>query len=405
MKSGAVMRNVLRRVVQDRRTLVLIVLIPLFFVLLYGYSFSGRPVNLRVLIVNQDNGLASVKTAEVGRVTLSLDLAEAFVNGLDPEVFDIDFRDDPKAAQSEVPRDGIWAALVFPQNFSHAVTNEALRLTGERTVEYEGRSVRLLPSEGIEGPVAELTLDDHNPIVTAAVLQSFNQAFSDMLAGQQKALLPENLLRVDALYGGEISNLDYTAPGVIGFAMTLITIMLTSISIVRERMSGTLTRILIAPVRAWEVTLGYTMAFTLIALIQVGELFLVSALLFNIRFVGSLGLVALIVVLFAVALQGIATLLSTLARNEFQAMQFLLFILVPAIMMSGVFWPLEAMPPAIRPLALISPLTHANTALRGVMLAGEGLAGIGIEVGVLAGFAVVMLALGVVSMRRQGHSA
>ena len=55
MKSGAVMRNVLRRIVQDRRTLVLIALIPLFFVLLYGYSFSGRPLNLRVFIVNQDN--------------------------------------------------------------------------------------------------------------------------------------------------------------------------------------------------------------------------------------------------------------------------------------------------------------------------------------------------------------
>jgi ABC-2 type transport system permease protein len=199
--------------------------------------------------------------------------------------------------------------------------------------------------------------------------------------------------------------LDYTAPGIIGFAMTLITVMLTAISIVRERTGGTLTRLLIAPIRPWQVTTGYAMAFAGISLFQVGELFLVSALLFDVRIVGSPAAIALTVVLFAVGLQGIATLISTLARNEFQAVQFLLFLLIPSLMVSGVFWPLEVMPPGVRSLALVSPLTYANNALRGVMLKGQGIPEIALELAVLAAFAAVMFAFSIVSMRRQGRTA
>jgi len=405
VKSFVIATNILRRIGQDRRTLVLIAVLPLLFVLLYGYSFSGEPQNLKLTIVNQDNGLASVKTAELGRVTLSLFLAEAFIEQLNPVTFDIIFAADADAAIVGVGRGGVVAALVFPQYFSQQVTNEVLRRVGERTVSYEGRSVRLLPGEESQMPIATLRLDDSNPLLAPAILQALNAALSEMLSQQQAALEPENLLDVQLLYEGKIRTLDYTAPGIIGFAITLITVMLTAISIVRERTGGTLTRLLIAPVHAWEVSFGYTLAFTSVALLQVAELFLLSVLLFGIRFAGSPASVALVIILFTIALQGIATLLSTIAKNEFQAMQFVLFILIPSIMVSGVFWPLEMMPPTIRPLAYLSPLTYANSALRKLMLAAKGLSGVAFEVGVLAGFAVVMLVLGIVSMRRQAHSA
>jgi ABC-2 type transport system permease protein len=405
VKSLAVTRNILRRVVHDRRTLVLIALIPLFFVLLYGYSFSGKPRNMGVLIVNEDNGLASVRTAEVGRITLEVRLAEQFIRNLDREMFDVVLDFDADVSRARVGSDGVWAAVVFPQNFSHAVVNESLRAGGQRVVEYNGRTVRLLPPESVEGPVATLVIDDSNPVVTSALLLGFRDALARVLAGQQQAIVPEAVLQIEQVYGGEIRGLDYTAPGVIGFAMTLITIMLTVISIVRERTGGTLTRLLIAPIRPWQVTLGYTAAFAAIALFQVGELFLVSALLFGIRIAGSLGWIALVVVLYAIGLQGIATLLSTMARNEFQAMQFILFLLVPSLMISGVFWPLEAMPPGMRPLSLLSPLTYANTALRTIMLKGGGLSDVALELAVLAGFAALMLAFAIQSMRRQAYTA
>ncbi len=405
MKSFVVMRNVLRRVVRDVRTLALIIVLPLFFVLLYGSSFSGNFRNLSIVIVNEDNGLASVRTEEVGRITLSVRLADAFIEQLDRETFDVISSEDPEAAEASVTEPGIWAALVFPRNFSHAVVNEALRQGGQRTVDHEGRTVTLLPSDVEEGPSTTLFVDDSNPLVTDSILESFAAAFSGVLATQQAALTPEGLLDVRPIYGGEIRMLDFTAPGIIGFAMTLITVMLTAMSVVRERTSGTLTRILIAPIRPWEVTVGYTLAFSLIALLQAAELFLASAFLFDIRFVGNPAYVALIIVLFTIGLQGIATLISTASRNEAQAMQFVLFLLIPSIMVSGVFWPLEMMPATIRPLAYLSPLTYANTALRKVMLAGRGLGETTLEIAVLGAFAVAMLLLSILSMRRQAYTA
>jgi len=405
MKSLAVARNVLRRIAHDPRTLALIVILPLFFVLLYGNSFSGSYKDLTIVIANEDNGLASVRTAEVGRITLDVGLAQAFVDALDPQMFDIIVSDDPDVAVARVGRSGVWAVLVFPKSFSNTVVNEAVRASGERRVDLDGDTVTLLPSDPVDGPKTVLLLDDGNPLIANAIRSAFDAAFDQVLASQQSSLTVEGLLEVQALHEGEIRMLDFTAPGIIGFAMTLITVMLTAMSVVRERTSGTLTRILIAPISAWQVTIGYTFAFSVIGVLQAAELFLASILLFGIRFVGSPGVVALIIVLFTIGLQGIATLISTLAKNEAQAMQFVLFLLIPSLMVSGVFWPLETMPATIRPLSYVSPLTYANAGLRKVMLAGGGFGEITFELAVLGTFAVVMLLLSVLSMRRQAYTA
>jgi ABC-2 type transport system permease protein len=401
----AIVGNILRRITRDVRTLALIVILPLFFVLLYGHSFTGSYSGMKIVIVNQDNGLASIHTAELGRVTLELNLASLFMDVLDPETFEVIGASDSEAAQARVGQSGVRAALIFPISFSNAVANEAVRASGERRIQYEGTTVTLVPGDPIDGPQTQLFLDDGNPMVAGAILAELDAAMTAVLETQQTALTSEKLLQVQSLYDGEIRTLDFTAPGIIGFAMTLITVLLTAMAVVRERLSGTLTRVLIAPVGAWQVALAYTAAFTLIALLQAAELFVASFFLFGIRFVGSPLLVAWIVIVFAMGLQGIATLMSTLARNEAHAMQFVLFLVIPSIMLSGVFWPLEAMPSAIRPLSYAMPLTYANTALRRVMLTGSGLPDVRFELIVLGGIAVGALLLSIVSMRRQAYTA
>lgn len=404
MTSLAIARNVFRRILRDGRTLALIVILPLFFVLIYGNSFSGSYSDLQIAIVNEDNGLASVRTQELGRITLTVDLAEAFVEALDPNVFDIILVDDAEEALDRVG-DDVWATLVFPKSFSNAVVNEAIRVAGERKVTFEGSSVTIVPSELVTGSLTKLVIDDSNPLVGAAVLAAFHSAFAAVLETQQSSVTAESLLDTSRLYEGQIRMLDFTAPGIIGFAMTLITVMLTAMAVVRERTGGTLTRILIAPVSAWQVTAGYTLAFSLIALFQAAELFLVSLWLFDIRFVGDPGAVILVIVLFAVGLQGIATLISTVAKNEAQAMQYVLFLLIPSIMLSGVFWPLETMPSTMRAISYAIPLTYANAALRKIMLTGQGFGALAFELSVLGAIALVTLLLSILSMRRQAYTA
>jgi len=404
MTSLGIAFNVLRRILSDVRTMALIVVLPLFFVLLYGNSFSGTYSDLRVIVVNGDNGLVSVRTAEYGRITINADLGAAFTDALDPNTFTVETMEDSDAALAAVG-DGVWAAIVFPKSFSNAIVNEAVRVGGQQEMTIRGYTATLIPGNPIASPPTTLRIDDSNPLIASAVLEGLNTAFASVLQSQQSALVMESMLDVQPLHEGEIKMLDFTAPGIIGFAMTLITVMLTAMAVVRERTGGTLTRILIAPVSAWQVTIGYTLAFSLIALFQSAELFVASALLFDIRFVGDPGAVALIVVLFAIGLQGIATLISTLSKNEAQAMQFVLFLLIPSIMLSGVFWPLESMPASIRPFSYAIPLTFANSALRKTMLTGLGIQELGFELIVLGGIALGTLLLSVVFMRRQAYRA
>jgi ABC-2 type transport system permease protein len=94
-----------------------------------------------------------------------------------------------------------------------------------------------------------------------------------------------------------------------------------------------------------------------------------------------------------------------LAKNEAQAMQFVLFLLIPSIMLSGVFWPLETMSGTMRALSYAIPLTYANAALRKIMLTGHGIEALTFELSVLGAIAFVTLLLSVISMRRQAYTA
>jgi len=401
MRSLLVAGNVLRRVMHDRRTLLLILLTPLLFVLLYGYSFSGDPVELRLAVVNEDNGLASVRTAEIGRVTLEVGLVERFLAALPQGRFRVLQAASPEEATALVEEGEAWAAVSFPAGFSNAVVNEALRAGGVRTATVDGRTVRLLPSDAEVDAGLCLHVDDSNPLVSGAGLVALRSAVDAAVSEDGGGLDAQRIMDVRLLYDGEIRSLDYTAPGIIGFAITLISVMLTAVSIVRERTGGTLTRMLVAPVRSWEIVVGYAVAFSLVAGLQAAELLAVSWGVFGIRVAGGVGPVVLVLVLFVLGLQGLGTLLSMIARNEFQAMQLVLILLIPSIMLGGVFWPPETMPRVIRGIALVLPLTHANVALRRLMLAGRGLASVSLELAVLAGFAAAMLLAGTWAMRRQ----
>ncbi|MBI1729351.1 ABC-2 transporter permease [Candidatus Acetothermia bacterium] len=409
MKSWSISKNVFRRIRRDPRTLILVVLTPLFFILLYGISFSSTPKGLKLIVVNQDTGQASIRTEQVGRVNVPLNLGKKLIENLDHDVFTIVVRDDPDEARREVEMGEAWGALLLPPYFSNFLVSEALRRSGPREIDYNGQTINALPplppvNENNPPQPPTLILDNSNPVIAAGVYPAISKAFTGLIYEDESTLIDSSLMAIQPVYEKPITALDYTAPGVIGFAITLISIMLTSISIVRERTSGTLTRLLIAPVRAWEVSVGYMLAFLLIALFQAAELLLTSFYLFGIRFNGNPIWVFLIILIFSIGLQGVATLISTLAKNEFQAMQFILVILIPSIMLSGVFWPVETMPSSIQPIAWLNPLTHANAALRNVMLRGWDLSRIIPELSVLIGFAILMLILSIQSMKRQADT-
>jgi len=159
--------------------------------------------------------------------------------------------------------------------------------------------------------------------------------------------------------------IDSFAPAIMGMVVAFICTVLTLLSVVREKVDGTFARVWVSPVRRAEFILGYIVAFGLIALVQSVLVLSIGKGVFGIVINGSLGWAFAGVILFAIGSVGLGTLLSALAETESQAILFFPLVLLPSVLLSGMMWPLQAIPALLRPLSYIVPLTYSNRPLAG----------------------------------------
>ena len=406
-----VARNVFRRLRHDWLTVIMLGTIPLLFILLFGYAFSGTPTDIAVVIVNHDSGKITVNTKEFGTITVEKRLSDDLISGFGDHAFRARMVDDEKQAQDLVKRGRARGVIEIAPGFSQDLIDRVLSVKGEMAYSYHGQTVHLLPRGASErsAPALVLGVDRSNvptaDTIVATVRSSLNSLFLSYLAGMDTTLNWSDMMHTDDLYASGAGYMDYYSPGVIGFAVTVITSMLTLISLVREERNGVLERLLTFSIRPWELSMGYTLAFTIISLVQASEVILIAYFLFHTMFVGSLALMLLVIIVYTIGLQGLGTLLSGLARNEFQAVEYALLIILPGLILTEAFWPVEALSPALRPLVFLFPLTYLNRALRAIMLRGAGFSGIWVELSVLASYALLMLGLSVALMKRRGYAS
>lgn len=410
MKTFAIAWNMLRRLSHDWLTVFLIGTIPIIFILLFGYVFMGNPTYIRTALVNYDTGQIQAKTEEFGQIKMSQNLSEKIIDSLDSKTLDLHFFKSLEEARRKLKEGRLWAVILFEKEFSNYLFNQVIQIKGKDIYQYEGSQIHLLPQDmAISSPPIKLYLDKSNyPVaqtVQGTVSNQIQRNFYNYLSANGKnGDLDYKLIQVNYEYGEKAGLLDYYAPGLIGFAVTIITSFLTLISMVREEREEILERILTFPVSPWEISLGYTLAFIFIGLLQALEVIIIAYFILGMMFKGSFFLLLLVIIIYIIGLQGLGTLLSTLARNEFQAVQFTLFLIVPSVFLTGAFWPLESLHPILRPLAWFIPLTYLNQALRSIMLRGWGLANIGLVTGALALFALLMLGGSIwVMSRKRGH--
>ena len=147
--------------------------------------------------------------------------------------------------------------------------------------------------------------------------------------------------------------------------------------------------------------MGYICGFTLFALVQSLLILFFVVFVLKVHYSGNLALVFLVSALLTVGSVNLGIFLSTFAQNEFQIVQFIPLVLGVQIFLSGIFWPVAQLPTLLRPLSYILPLTYANDALRGVMLKGDDFIGIGGQLSALLIFALLMVMLSALTMRRQ----
>ena len=379
-------RRALLQFRHDRRTFAFVLVMPLLMILIFGYTFGGAVKGIAVEVVNHDTGISPGSSLLLPN---GLFLAQNITRNLDENVLTLHTNTDSENARQFVREGKAWAAILFPANFTQNFLTS------------------LMTPDTISSPKIEIYLDGSNPTIVAAVIKEVTQSVQTTLQELSASLnisevdMPIAFEQVYAYGGGETRFIDYFAPGVVCFAIMMVTTMITIILFVNERRNGTLQRLLVSPASESEIVVGYALAFAMIGVIQSIVVLVAAILLFDITIVGNIFLALVVILLLAFGHQGLGILLSAGAKNELQAIQFIPLILFPSILLAGLFWPIESIPSYLQPLSYIIPLRYGIDAERSIMLRGWGISEIWIDILVLIVFAVLTLSASVLLLKRK----
>ena len=220
-------------------------------------------------------------------------------------------------------------------------------------------------------------------------------AFARRLAGRLE-------LASRVWYNPDLRSRWFYVPAILAMVLMVMTLVLSSMGVVREKEIGTMEQVMVTPIRSWQLIVGKLLPYALIGLI---DTFLVVGLVifwFRVPLRGSLLLLLGLTMVLVLNNLGLGLLVSTIARTQQQAMMGAAFVLMlPQIFLSGLLFPIENMPPAIQGVTYAIPLRYYTTILRGIFLKGSGLGVLWPEALALGGFAVAFLALASIRFRKR----
>ena len=378
LRVAAVFRRIIAQFRRDPRSLALLYLAPLAIIALLGWVLSSQGTGTtRIAVVNESNNLTGAAVA--ARIQSVLD-------GQPGIALDRTIADDSAARQ--------------------ALKDKTLDLV-----------VVIPPGFGAPNRTIDLMTLGLNPTGEAAAIPAVQNALLDAVANTAGAVLPT--LERTTVYGSpNATQLDTLAPVVVGFFAYFFVFILTGISFLRERIGGTLERLLATPVSRAEIVLGYSLGFGFFATIQVAIVlaFVLGrfdipalgpipafAIGLGVRTIGNPLIAYLLVLVLGLGAVSLGIFLSTFARTELQVLQFIPIVIVPQGLLGGFFWPIDQLPSLLQPVARILPVTYAIDGLRQVMIAGADLTSpqVLLDMGVLVAIAAVFVALAAATIRRE----
>jgi drug efflux transport system permease protein len=231
---------------------------------------------------------------------------------------------------------------------------------------------------------------------SSAIVQKFSQ---DMLARRIERLRgnvqrPGQVrLETRTWFNENLESRTYFVPGVIALMITLLTLLLTSMAIVREREIGTMEQIMVTPIRPVEFILGKTVPFAVISFVDLVLVTLVGVVWFEIPVRGSFVLLVFATSVYLTTTLGVGLLISTVSLTQQQAMMTTFFFFKPAVLLSGFMFPIANMPVVVQWLTYLDPMRYAMVILRGIFLKGVGIGILWPQIGALAVMGTATLGL------------
>jgi len=338
---------------RDRRTLGMMIFVPVLWLLLFGYAMSFDVRDISTGIVG---GSENPTVRMVARV----------LGGSD--YFDVSGE----------------------QFATRADVEEAIRL-GDI-------SMGVIPPQ-TDGTPGTLLVDGSNLFeaqTAARQLQMIAQGLADQQGGA--TAMP---FETKILYNPDLRSANAMIPGLVGLVMVLIATIMTAMGVVRERERGTLEQLMVTPLSSTELMIGKIAPYLVISLVDFVIVLVAGVFIFDVPFAGSPLLLFGLSLIFLVACLGMGLLVSTVSQTQQQAMQMAVFTLLPQILLSGFIFPLNAITWGVRWIAYLFPLTYFLPICRGIFVKDLGIADVWPYALILVGYAVAVVVFAAWRFRRR----
>ena len=356
MRTIAIAKKVIKELLRDKRTLALMFIAPVFIMWLMNLMFSASTtVNVKLATQDLPTGLVT-KMNELDHVDVEI------YQGLDQ-------------AKEALVNEKVDAVISYKD--------------GEYQVDYAN------------------TDDSKTSMIRQVLRTSIASEGTDQLVSRVKQALPQ--LKLDAKapeikesyqYGDK--NTGFFArmiPILIGFVVFFFVFLISGMALLKERTSGTLERLLATPVKRSEIVYGYMLSYGIIAIFQTAVVVLAAIWLLDVEVVGNILNVIIVNVVLALVALAFGILLSTLAKSEFQMMQFIPLVIMPQLFFSGII-PLSSMGEWAPTVGKFLPLTYSGDAISQIILYGHNLGDILSNLSVLMVFLIILTILNIVGLRR-----
>ena len=365
----AIIRKEFIQMRRDRLTFAMMFGIPILQLILFGFAINSDPKNLPVAVLASDNS----------------PFARRFIHAMENSGYfqiadHVETEDD---ARQLLARGEVQFVLNLPSDFSRKLVR------GER-------------------PAMLVQADATDPSAVSSAVQVMNEisrtAFDRDLAGPLQKLGAKRgpvELRIHLEYNPDRITQYNIVPGLMGVVLTMTMVMITALAVTRERERGTMESLLATPALPLEVMTGKIVPYILVGYVQVTVILLAARILFRVPMVGSLPLLYLCALSFIAATLAVGITISTLVRNQLQAMQMSFFFFLPSLLLSGFMFPFRGMPEWAQVIGQALPLTHFLRVLRGILLKGNGFPDVWPDIWPILAFGLLVMAFGSLRYRRK----
>ena len=352
---------------RDRLTYALILAMPVVQLLLFGYAINNDPHHLPTAVLVQDHGVFARSTLGAIERSGYFDITETART--------------PAELDRAMALGRVQFAITIPADFSRRVVR--------------GDRAQILVEADAADPSAT---GSAIAALSALPQEALKHDLTGALAGRPSASPPFEVV-VHRRYNPEAISAYNIVPGLLGVILSMTLVMMTALGVTREYERGTMESLLATPVKPLEVMIGKLAPYVLVGLIQTVVILVLARVLFDVPFSGGWGALLSGILLFIVGSLALGFLISTVARNQLQAMQMSVFYIFPSLLLSGFMFPFRGMPAWAQIIGDVIPVTHFLRIVRGALLKGLGFADLWQSLGALMVFVVVVVSLAMARYR------